>query len=148
MSSFRQRLTKSGKEVLDSRAQNLLNRIKMAEDAYLQKLKTNLLNLKGELDKLNDVGPTSRMSLNPGEGIDPETWVKQRHELQLKIREAKIKLFEAMKVDKEEFPEEDFEDMDELLGLNDLNDFDALDEVATNKKKATKAKAKKEEIGE
>ena len=133
--SFRKRLTKSGKEVLDSRAQNLLNRMKMEEDAYLQGLKTNLLNLKAQLDKLNDVSLTSRMSLNPGEGIDPKEWVRERHELQLKIRDAKIRLHEALKVDKEEFPEEDFEDMDELLGLTDIADFD--DEFIS-KKKSTK----------
>jgi len=144
--SFRQRLTQSGKEVLDSRAQNLLNRVKMAEDKYIQRKKTELLNLYGQLDQLHDdLLPNSRMTLKPAENINPEDWVEKRHDLQIKIRQAKIVLFEAMKVDKEEFPEEDFKDLDDLLGLTDLDDPDLEGELP--KKKTTK-KAKKEESEE
>ncbi len=139
--SFRQRLTQSGKEALDSRAQSLLNRVKMEEDKYIQAKKTELLNLYGQLDQLHDeLLPSSRMSLKAGDNVNPEEWVRKRHKLQIEIRTAKIVLAEALKVDKEEFPEEDFRDLDDLLGLNDVSDLDVEEVVLPKKKTAKKPK--------
>lgn len=73
MSSFKEKLSKSGQSVLDARAQNLYELTKIEEDRFIQ----------GEINKHNDLAVKSRNSLNPAE------WVRTRHELARKLRVVK-----------------------------------------------------------
>lgn len=106
MSSFKEKLSKSGQSVLDARAQNLYELAKIEEDRFVQDCKLKVLRIQGEINKHND---QSRDSLNPAE------WVRTRHELARKLRVAKIELALAMQVDAEEFPA----DASESINLDD-----------------------------
>lgn len=103
MSSFKEKLSKSGQSVLDARAQNLYELAKIEEDRFVQDCKLK------EINKHNDLAVKSRDSLNPAE------WVRTRHELARKLRVAKIELALAMRVDAEEFPA----DASESINLDD-----------------------------
>lgn len=116
MSSFKEKLSKSGKSVLDARAQNLYDLTKIEEERFVQDCKLKVLRIQGEINKYNDLAVKSRDSLNPGEGLNPAEWVRTRHELARKLRVAKIELALALQVDAEEFPADDSEKID----LNDV----------------------------
>lgn len=110
MSSFKEKLSKSGQSVLDARAQNLYELTKIEEDRFVQDCKLKVLRIQGEINKHNDLAIKSRDSLNPAE------WVRTRHELARKLRVAKIELALAMQVDEEEFPA----DATESINLDDV----------------------------
>ena len=110
MSSFKEKLSKSGKSVLDARAQNLYDLAKIEEERFVQDCKLKVFRIQGEINKHNDLAVKSRDSLNPAE------WVRTRHELARKLRVAKIELALALQVDAEEFPADDSEKID----LNDV----------------------------
>lgn len=116
MSSFKEKLSKSGKSVLDARAQNLYDLAKIEEERFVQDCKLKVLRIQGEINKHNDLAVKSRDSLNPGEGLNPTEWVRTRHELARELRVAKIELALALQVDAEEFPVDDSEKID----LNDV----------------------------
>ena len=109
MSSFKEKLSKSGQSVLDARAQNLYELAKIEEDRFVQDCKLKVLRIQGKINKHNDLAVKSRDSLNPAE------WVKTRHELARELRVAKIELALAMQVDAEEFPA----DASESINLDD-----------------------------
>ena len=111
MSSFKEKLSKSGQSVLDARAQNLYELAKIEEDRFVQDCKLKVLRIQGEINKHNDLAVKSRDSLNPGEGLNPAEWVRTRHV-------AKIELALAMQVDAEEFPA----DASESINLDDVKD--------------------------
>ena len=115
MSSFKEKLSKSGQSVLDARAQNLYKLAKIEEDRFVQDCKLKVLRIQGEINKHNDLAVKSRDSLNPEEGLNPAEWVRTRHELARKLRVAKIELALAMQVDAEEFPA----DASESINLDD-----------------------------
>ena len=100
MSSFKEKLSKSGQSVLDARAQNLYELAKIEEDRFVQDCKLKVLRIQGEINKHNDLA------------------VKTRHELARKLRVAKIELALAMQVDAEEFPA----DASESINLDDVKD--------------------------
>ena len=104
MSSFKEKLSKSGQSVLDARAQNLYELAKIEEDRFVQDCKLKVLRIQGEINKHNDLAVKSRDSLNPGEGLNPAEWVRTRHELARKLRFAKIERALAMLGDSEDFP--------------------------------------------
>lgn len=118
MSSFKEKLSKSGQSVLDARAQNLYELAKIEEDRFVQDCKLKVLRIQGEINKHNDLAVKSRDSLNPGEGLNPAEWVRTRHELARKLRVSKIELALAMQVDAEEFPA----DASESINLDDVKD--------------------------
>ena len=107
MSSFKNVLKKSGQSVLDSRAQNLYDMTKIEEESYIQECKKKVLRLKSELDRHKDLSIRSTTSLEVGNGFDPKTWVAKRHQIERELRVANIEYALALKVDSEEFPEED-----------------------------------------
>ena len=107
MSSFKDVLKKSGQSVLDSRAQNLYDMTKIEEESYIQECKKKVLRLKSELDRHKDLSIRSTTSLEVGNGFDPKTWVAKRHQIERELRVANIEYALALKVDSEEFPEED-----------------------------------------
>lgn len=107
MSSFKDVLKKSGQSVLDSRAQNLYEMTKIEEESYIQECKKKVLRLKSELDRHKDLSIRSTTSLEVGNGFDPKTWVAKRHQIERELRVANIEYALALKVDSEEFPEED-----------------------------------------
>lgn len=111
MSSFKEKLSKSGQSVLDARAQNLYELAKIEEDRFVQDCKLKVLRIQGEINKHNDLAVKSRDSLN----LNPAEWVRTRHELARKLRVAKIELALAMQVDAEEFPA----DASESINLDD-----------------------------
>lgn len=116
MSSFKEKLSKSGQSVLDARAQNLYELTKIEEDRFVQDCKLKVLRIQGEINKHNDLAVKSRDSLSPGENLNPAEWVRTRHELARKLRVAKIELALAMQVDEEEFPA----DATESINLDDV----------------------------
>lgn len=71
MSSFKEKLSKSGQSVLDARAQNLYELTKIEEDRFIQDCKLKVLRIQGEINKHNDLAVKSRDSLNPGENLNP-----------------------------------------------------------------------------
>ena len=107
MSSFKNVLKKSGQSVLDSRAQNLYDMTKIEEESYIQECKKKVLRLKSELDRHKDLSIRSTTSLEVGNGFDPKIWVAKRHQIERELRVANIEYALALKVDSEEFPEED-----------------------------------------
>lgn len=104
MASFKEGLRKSGKSVLDARAQNLYEMTKIEEERFLQECKMKVLRLRNELNTHKDLSVKSTTSLEVGKGFDPKTWVTKRHQLQRELRIAEIEYALANKVDAEEFP--------------------------------------------
>lgn len=108
MASFKEGLRQSGKSALDARAQNLYEMVLIEENTYIQEKKKQFLVLQGELNKHKDLAVTSRDSLTPGRvDFDAKVWVAKRHDLEQRLRIAKIEYALALKVDSEEFPKED-----------------------------------------
>ena len=62
MSSFKEKLSKSGQSVLDARAQNLYELTKIEEDRFVQDCKLKVLRIQGEINKHNDLAVKSRDS--------------------------------------------------------------------------------------
>ena len=111
MSSFKQKLSKSGQNVLDERARILFQRAKLKEDAYIQSKKEAVLEIRAQIAQHGDLAIRSTTSLTPG-GIDFDAGacVEKRHDLEQQLRRAKIEYALAVKVDNEEFPKADDED--------------------------------------
>lgn len=112
MSSFKEKLSKSGQSVLDTRTQNLYELAKIEEERFVQDCKLKVLRIQGEINKHNDLAVKSRDSLDPGSNLNPAEWVRVRHDLARKLRVAKIEYALALQVDAEEFPADDSEVID------------------------------------
>lgn len=113
MSSFKEKLSKSGQRVLDERAQNLYELTKIEEENFIRDCKTKVLRIQSEIAKHNDVAIKSRDSLMPGgKDFDSKAWVAKRHELQRELRIAKIEYKLALEVDAEEFPADESSEID------------------------------------
>lgn len=77
------------------------------------------MRIQGEIAAHNDIAIRSTDSLVPGgDNFNSKDWVQKRHELERKLRVAKIEYALALKVDEEEFPKSDEE---EELSLKDVN---------------------------
>lgn len=103
MSSFKDRLRRSGQSVLDARAQKLYEMTKIEEERFIQECKMKVLRIKNELNKHRDLSVKSTTSLEVGNGFDPKAWVAKRHQLERDLRVANIEYALALKVDGEEF---------------------------------------------
>ena len=111
MSSFKQKLSKSGQNVLDERARILFQRAKLKEDAYIQSKKEAVLEIQAQIAQHGDLAIRSTTSLTPGgKDFDAGAWVEKRHDLEQQLRCAKIQYALAVKVDNAEFPKADDED--------------------------------------
>lgn len=111
MSSFKDGLRRSGQSVLDARAQNLYEMTKIEEERFIQECKMKVLRIKNELNKHRDLSVKSTTSLEVGNGFDPKAWVAKRHQLERDLRVANIEYALALKVDGEEFPADETEEM-------------------------------------
>lgn len=123
MSGFKDVLKKRGQSVLDARAQNLYEMTKIEEERYLQERKMAVLQLQGELNRHRDLSITSTTSLEVGKNFNPKDWVAKRHQLECDLRVARIEYALALKVDKEEFPD----DEEELGAIDEGVDLDNLE---------------------
>lgn len=117
MGTFKEILKKRGQSVLDARAQNLYEMTKVEEDRFLQECRMKVLRLQNELNNHRDLSVTSTTSLEVGKGFDPKTWIAKRHDLERQLRVAKIEYALAKKVDEEEFPAEELE---EISGVDEV----------------------------
>ena len=115
--SFKECLRKSGQSVLDARAQNLYEMTKIEEDRFIQECKMRVLRLQNELNTHRDLSVKSTTSLEVGSGFMPKEWVAKRHDLERKLRVAKIEYALALKVDSEEFPADDAEEVIDAKAL-------------------------------
>lgn len=125
MGTFKQILTKRGQSVLDARAQNLYEMTKVEEDRFLQECRMKVLRLQNELNNHRDLSVTSTTSLEVGKGFDPKAWIAKRHDLERQLRVAKIEYALAKKVDEEEFPADETDEIDNLTSI--LNEDEKLD---------------------
>lgn len=125
MGTFKQILTKRGQSVLDARAQNLYEMTKVEEDRFLQECRMKVLRLQNELNNHRDLSVTSTTSLEVGKGFDPKAWIAKRHDLERQLRVAKIEYALAKKVDEEEFPADETDEIDNLTNI--LNEDEKLD---------------------
>lgn len=117
MGTFKEILKKRGQSVLDARAQNLYEMTKVEEDRFLQECRMKVLRLQNELNNHRDLSVTSTTSLEVGKGFDPKAWIAKRHDLERQLRVAKIEYALAKKVDEEEFPTEESE---EISGIDEV----------------------------
>lgn len=104
-------MRRSGQSVLDARAQNLYEMTKIEEERFIQECKMKVLRIKNELNKHRDLSVKSTTSLEVGNGFDPKAWVAKRHQLERDLRVANIEYALALKVDSEEFPADETEEM-------------------------------------
>lgn len=90
--SVRQSLSKSGKGVLDSRAQILADSIRVEADRELADYKSRVLKLKSQIASHEDLCVETRDSLRPGgtKEFDAAAWVKKGIELRKQLRVATI----------------------------------------------------------
>lgn len=116
MSSFKERLSKNGKGLLDQRAANIAEMTKIEATNVVSSYKTKVLRLQNQIENHADLAVESTQSLRPGsKDFDPKVWVDQEIEYQKQLRVAKIEYklvqnwFDTM------FPaeEETVEDLDE-----------------------------------
>lgn len=117
MASFKEGLKRSGQKVLDARAQNLYEMTKIEEERFLQECKMKVLRLQNELNTHCDLSIKSTTSLEVGNGFNPKAWIQKRHELERELRVARIEYALALKVDEEEFPTDNEEELvsDDIL---------------------------------
>ena len=122
MSSFKEKLSKSGQKVLDERALILFQRTKLKENAFIKSKREAVLKIQAQIAQHSDLAIRSTTSLTPGgKDFDADDWVKKRHALECSLRVAKIEYALAMKVDAEEFPTKDNEGTEINLDEIDLN---------------------------
>lgn len=116
--TFKQKLQKSGKGVLDQRAKLLADSVKIEADSRLNMAKSKVLKLQSAIANHEDLAVRSRDSLTVGaEGFDPTTWVKESISLRLELRIAKIE-YSVIK----NWHDELFPDNEETIDLSDLEE--------------------------
>lgn len=116
--TFKQKLQKSGKGVLDQRATLLADSVKIEADAQLNAAKSSILKLQSAIATHEDLSVRSRDSLVVGsEGFAPDKWVKTSIDLRNELRIAKIKYSIIKKWHDEMFP-----DNEEEIDLSDIEE--------------------------
>lgn|SRR5574344_352120 len=132
MSTFKEKLSKCGKAVLNDRAQNIYDLTKIEEERFINDRKMDVIQIKAEITKMNDLAIKTTDSLVPGSNnFNPHDWVLKRHQLESQLREAIIDYKTALMLDKNEFP-------DDESGVDSATNIDSeLDKytVATEVKK-------------
>lgn len=105
MASVKESLAKSGKGVLDERAQILSDSIRVEADRELADYRSKVLKLKSQIANLDDLSVESRDSLRPaGKEFDSSAWVKKSIELRKQLRVATIEYQLVQKWYDEKFP--------------------------------------------
>ena len=66
MSSFKEKLSKSGQKVLDERALILFQRTKLKENAFIQSKREAVLEIQAQIAQHSDLAIRSTTSLTPG----------------------------------------------------------------------------------
>ena len=99
-------LKKSGSNVLDTRAQNIYNQLKIEEERHILDCRSKVSRLEAELAQHRDLSITDTTSLEVAKNIDASKWIEKRHKLALELEMAKLELECAIKVDREEFPKD------------------------------------------
>ena len=105
MPSFKERLSASGKNVLDARAQNIAEMTKIEANNLVASYKTRVLRLQNQIENHADLAIESTHSLRPGsKDFDPKTWVDTQIQFQKDLRIAKIEYNLVKKWYDEMFP--------------------------------------------
>ena len=110
MASFKERLSASGKNVLDARAQNIAEMTKIEASNLVASYKTKVLRLQNQIENHADLAVESTHSLRPGsKDFDPKVWVDTQIQYQKDLRIAKIEYNLVKKWYDEMFPVSDEE---------------------------------------
>ena len=105
MASFKERLSASGKNVLDTRAQNIAEMTKIEASNLVSSYKTRVLRLQNQIENHADLAIESTHSLRPGtKDFDPSAWVDTQIQYQKELRIAKIEYNLVQKWYDEMFP--------------------------------------------
>lgn len=105
MPSFKERLGATGKNVLDTRAQNIAEMTKIEASNLVASYKTKVLRLQNQIENHADLAVESTHSLRPGsKDFDPKAWVDTQIEYQKQLRIAKIEYNLIQKWYDEMFP--------------------------------------------
>jgi len=90
---FIQNLTKSHKEIKETRAKRIARQVEMAQDDLTRAIESRVMDAEAKLEELEDLGPTSTTSLQIAKGsFDAKTWVEEMQATQIAIEEAKVEL--------------------------------------------------------
>lgn len=120
MATFKERLSASGKVVLDARATNMASLTKLEVDNIVSNSKRQLLRIEAEIAQHRDISVESRDSLQPGgKDFNSNEYANKLYELKKKLRIARIEYSIAVEMQQEEFPEN--EEDPEVLSKEELN---------------------------
>jgi len=92
-SRFIKNLTKSHKEIKETRAKRIARQVEMAQDALIRAIESRVMDAEAKLEELEDLSPTSTTSLQISKGdFDAKTWVEEMQATQIAVAEAEIEL--------------------------------------------------------
>lgn len=84
MNFFTKNLTKSNKEIKQSRATRIAEQAKMAQEDLVRTMTKQMFDLDAQLDDLEDLSPDSMLSLNVTSGdFNAEEWTKKIQEVNI-----------------------------------------------------------------
>lgn len=109
MSKFISTLTKSNKDIMKDRAENVGKKTALKQKALVDRLEGEVLDLEGKIQDLTDLAPESSTSLKP-QDFDEENWVRNMQEYKVQLLNKRIELKIAQETQKEWFGGEDEEE--------------------------------------
>lgn len=108
MSKFITTLTKSNKDIMKDRAENVGKKTALKQKALVDRLEGEVLDLEGKIQDLCDLAPESSTSLKP-QDFDEEKWVKDMQNYKVQLLNKRIELETAKKTQEEWFGSTDEE---------------------------------------
>lgn len=106
MSKFITTLTKSNKDIMQDRAENVGKKTALKQKALVDRLEGEVLDLEGKIQDLCDLAPEHSTALKP-QDFDEEQWVKNMQQYKVDLLNKRIELDVARKTYKEWFGNEE-----------------------------------------
>lgn len=107
MNNFEKNLTASNKEIKATRAKRVSQQAELAQDDIVRNLKREELELETKLENLEDLSPSSALSLNPIEGdFNAKEWCRKVQEIKIELLNKQIEYKVAKETYDKYFKEE------------------------------------------
>lgn len=92
-------LTKSNESIKASRAERIATLVKMEQEALVNNLTKDVMNLENKLDNLEDLSPDSELSLSPvgDKDFDANKWVNAIQDTEIELANKRLELDIAKK---------------------------------------------------
>ncbi len=106
MKKFETILTRKGDDVITARAASISKLAEMAQEALVNKLEKQKIELEMSKQEMLDMSPDNRYSLRVGENFKADSWINDYQSVSIELINIEIELKVAKATTKELFTEE------------------------------------------